>query len=157
VTSRIVLSPSPLPRSAGAYVSTKDTQNLQTDRKRIRVVRFSGKEEGFTLIEVLAALTVLALTFVVLLETDGLNASRTLHAERTMGAVQLAGEKMEEVFASGSEGLFSDGGEQDDGIYSWERTISDTEFAGLKEVRLTVKWNEGNREENYVARAYLPQ
>ncbi|MGD8354004.1 MAG: type II secretion system protein [Pseudomonadota bacterium] len=120
-------------------------------------MRFSGKEEGFTLIEVLAALTVLALTFVVLLETDGLNASRTLHAERTMGAVQLAGEKMEEVFASGSEGLFSDGGEQDDGIYSWERTISDTEFAGLKEVRLTVKWNEGNREENYVARAYLPQ
>jgi general secretion pathway protein I len=120
-------------------------------------LRSCHKERGFTLIEILAALTVLALTFIVLLETDGLNASHTLHAERVMGAVQLAGEKMEEVFASGSEGLFSDGGEQEDGIYSWERTISDTEFAGLKEVRLTVKWTEGSREESYATLAYLPQ
>ena len=118
---------------------------------------FYHKEDGFTLIEVLAALTILALTFVVLLETDGLNSARTLHAERILGAVQLAGEKMEDVFASGSEGLFSDAGEQDDGVYSWERTISDTEFTGLKEVRLTVRWTEGSREESYVALAYLPQ
>ena len=120
-------------------------------------MRCLGKHDGFTLLEVMAALSVLALTFVVLLETDGLNASRTLHAERLLGAVQLAGEKMEEVFASGAEGLFSDGGEQDDGIYSWERIISDTEFAGLKEVRLTVSWTEGTREESYAALAYLPQ
>ncbi len=114
-------------------------------------------ETGFTLLEVMAALSVLALTLVVLLQTDGLNASRTLHAERILGAVQLASEKMEEVFASGSDNLFSDLGEPDDAIYSWEKTISETEFTGLKEVRVIVKWHEGEREESYVAVAYLPQ
>lgn len=115
------------------------------------------KQGGFTLLEVMAALSVLALTFVVLLETDGVNATRTLHAGRVLGALQLANEKMEEVFASGSGDLFSDGGEQDDGIYSWERVISDTEFTGLKEVRLTITWSEGEREESYALMAYLPE
>lgn len=116
-----------------------------------------GLDNGFTLLEVLAALSVLALAFVVLLQTDGLNAARTLHTERVLGAVQLAGEKMEEVFASSAEDLFSDEGELEDGIYSWEKTISDTEFESLNEVRLTVKWNEGDREESYVVLAYLPR
>ena len=114
-------------------------------------------QNGFTLLEVMAALSVLAVAFVVLLQTDGLNATRTLHAERLMGAVQLAGERMEDVFASGSEDLFSDKGELDNGIFSWDRTVSDTAFEGLKEVRLTVMWNEGAREESYVALAYLPR
>lgn len=120
-------------------------------------MKYGSDQNGFTLLEVMAALTVLALALVVLLQTDGLNATRTVHADRVLGAVQLAGEKMEEVFASGSEDLFSDNGEQDDGIYSWDRTISDTEFTGLKEVRLTVNWEEGEREESYVLLAYLPQ
>ena len=38
----------------------------------------------------MAALSVLAVAFVVLLQTDGLNATRTLHADRVLGAVQLA-------------------------------------------------------------------
>ena len=114
-------------------------------------------QTGFTLLEVMAALSVLAIAFVVLLQTDGLNATRTLHAERIMGAVQLAGERMEDVFASGSEDLFSDNGELDNGIYSWDRTVTDTIYEGLKEVRLTVTWNEGGREESYVALAYLPR
>ena len=120
-------------------------------------MRHLRSQAGFTLLEVLASLSVLAVAFVVLLQTDGLNATRTLHAERVLGAVQLAGEKMEEVFVSGSEDMISDEGQQEDGIYSWERIVSDTEFEGLKEVRLTVKWNEGEREENYVVLAYLPQ
>jgi len=114
-------------------------------------------QNGFTLLEVMAALSVIAVAFVVLLQTDGLNATRTLHADRVLGAVQIASERMEEVFASGSGDLFSDTGEMDDGIYSWERTVSDTEFQGLKEVRLTVQWNEGGREDSYSVLAYLPQ
>lgn len=121
------------------------------------VMRHTGSQGGFTLLEVLAALSVLALAFVVLLQTDGLNATRTLHAERVQGALQLAGDKMEEVFVSGSEDMFSDEGQMEDGIYSWERVVSDTEFEGLKEIRLTVTWKEGEREENYVVLAYLPQ
>ena len=135
----------------------KATLSLRQDRHVIRIMRPVKDQSGFTLLEVMASVTVLALALVVLLQTDGLNAKRTLHADRVLGAVQLAGEKMEELFASGSTDLFSDRGDQDDGIYSWERTISDTEFAGLKEVRLTITWDEGGREGSYVALAYLPQ
>ena len=115
----------------------------------------AGFNGGFTLLEVLAALAVLAITFLVLLQTDGLNASRTLHAEKLMGAVQLAESRMEELFSGGSEDLFSEEGEQEDGSYSWERIVSDTEFEGLKEVRIIVRWREGKREEDYVVLGYL--
>ncbi len=127
------------------------------DRNAVAIMNYIRSQAGFTLLEVMVALSVMSVAFVVLLQTDGLNATRTLHVDRVLGAVQLAGERMEEVFASGSEGLFSDKGEQDDGIYSWDRTVSDTEFAGLKEVRLTVMWREGERDESYVVLAYLPQ
>lgn len=112
---------------------------------------------GFTLIEVIAALVVIALTFMVLLQTEGFNTSRTLHAGKLMGAVNLAESRMEELFSGGSEDLISDKGEQEDGSYTWERVVSDTEYEGLKEVRLTIRWSEGERQEEYVVLAYLSE
>jgi prepilin-type N-terminal cleavage/methylation domain-containing protein len=117
----------------------------------------AGKQGGFTLLEVLAALSIIGLSLLVLLQTDGLNSSRTLHSQRLMEAVRLAGEQMEEVFSSGSEGLISTEGEDDNGIYRWERVVADTQYVGLKEVRLTVQWSEGRREESYLLLAYLPE
>ena len=111
---------------------------------------------GFTLLEILAALSVLAFTFLVLLQTDGLNAARTLHTGKLLGAVRLAESRMEELFAEGSEELVSEEGQQEKGFYSWERVVSDTEYEGLKEVRLSIRWMEGSREEEYVVLAYLP-
>jgi len=110
---------------------------------------------GFTLLEVLVALSVVAFTFLVLLQTDGLNASRTLHAGKLLGAVRLAESRMEELFSEGSEKLGSEEGQQEDESYSWERVVSDTAYEGLKEVRLTIRWVEGSREEEYVVLAYL--
>ena len=115
------------------------------------------RQGGFTLLEVLAALSIIGLSLLVLLQTDGLNSSRTLHSQRLMEAVRLAGEQMEEVFSSGSEGLISAEGEDDIGIYRWERVVADTQYVGLKEVRLTVQWSEGRREESYLLLAYLPE
>jgi prepilin-type N-terminal cleavage/methylation domain-containing protein len=114
-------------------------------------------ESGFTLLEVLAALSILGLSLLVLLQTDGLNSSRTLHSQRLLGAVRLAGEQMEEVFSSGSEGLSSGEGADENGVYQWERVVVDTVYAGLKEVQLTVTWSEGRREESYLVLAYLPE
>lgn len=115
------------------------------------------RQGGFTLLEVLAALSIIGFSLLVLLQTDGLNSSRTLHSQRLMEAVRLAGEQMEEVFSSGSEGLISTEGEDDIGIYRWERVVADTQYVGLKEVRLTVQWSEGRREESYLLLAYLPE
>jgi prepilin-type N-terminal cleavage/methylation domain-containing protein len=123
------------------------------------ITRLQGRrsESGFTLLEVLAALSILGLSLLVLLQTDGLNSSRTLHSQRLLGAVRLAGEQMEEVFSSGSQGLASGDGTDESGVYGWERIVVDTQYAGLKEVRLTVSWSEGVREESYLVLAYLPE
>ena len=123
------------------------------------IEQLQGKrcEPGFTLLEVLAALSILGISLLVLLQTDGLNSSRTLHSQRLLGAVRLAGEQMEEVFSSGSEGLSSGDGTDEGGVYGWERVVVDTQYAGLKEVRLTISWSEGRREESYLVLAYLPE
>jgi len=129
---------------------------LAPDEKVRMTLRKKHACGGFTLLEVLASLAVLAFTFLVLLQTDGLNASRTFHAGKLLGAVRLAESRMEELFAEGSEALVSEEGKQEEGFYSWERVVSDTEYEGLKEVRLTIRWVEGSREEEYVVLAYLP-
>ena len=64
---------------------------------------------------------------------------------------------MEEVFSSGTEGLTSGEGGDENGVYQWERVVVDTVYAGLKEVQLTVTWSEGRREESYLVLAYLPE
>jgi len=112
---------------------------------------------GFTLLEILVALLVVSFSFLVLLQTDGLNATRTIHAKKLLGAVRLAESRMEELFSKGSEEVISEDGEQEDGSYSWETVVSDTQYEALKEVRLTIRWLEGSREEEYVVLAYLPR
>lgn len=140
--------------------SQRSTTEKVLQRNRIDKVskgQIAAGQSGFTLLEVLAALSIIGLSLLVLLQTDGLNSSRTLRSQRLMEAVRLAGEQMEEVFSSGSEGLVSTEGEDDRGVYRWERVVVDTQYTGLKEVRLTVQWTEGRREESYLLLAYLPE
>lgn len=110
---------------------------------------------GFTLIEVLAAVAVIALSFVVLLSTEGLNIQRSLHASRLMEASQLAREKMEEALAGGGTDITSDN--QTEGPFQWSSTVLDTSFSGLKELHVTVSWSEGRREESFNLAAFFLQ
>ncbi|NOY87190.1 MAG: prepilin-type N-terminal cleavage/methylation domain-containing protein [Deltaproteobacteria bacterium] len=116
-----------------------------------------GGEDGFTLLEILAALAVLAAGLLVLLQTDGLNSRRTLHAARLMGASYLAREKMEGIIYNGVPDSTQEEARDEKGIYTWSDTVTDTEFSGVKEISLTVKWMEGTREESYHVVAYLPE
>ncbi len=115
------------------------------------------KEQGFTLLEVLAAMAVLAVGMLILLQTDALNASRTLHSSRLSGAVWLAQEKMDELFSRGVPDFPEDEQSDDPGVYRWRTSVNETEYEGVKEVRLTVIWQEGRREESYSVVAYLPE
>ncbi len=114
-------------------------------------------EKGFTLLEVLAALAVMAFGLVVLLQTDALNISRALHAKRLMGAADLAREKMEEVFSRGAPDILEEDMTEGEGLYTWTGTSNETQFPGIMEVHVTVRWMEGDREESYSVVAYLPE
>ncbi len=118
---------------------------------------FHEAGDGFTLLEILAALAVLAAGLLILLQTDGLNNTRTLHATRLMGASFLAREKMEGIISSGVPDSTRDEGKDENGIYTWSDTVSDTEFSGAREISLTIKWMEGTREESYHVVVYLPE
>ena len=121
------------------------------------MIRRGRGEDGFTLLEVLAALTVIAFGMVVLLQTDALNTSRALHAKRLMGAADLAREKMEGIFSRGVPDILEEDMAEGEGLYTWSGTSSETQFPGIKEVHVTVRWMEGNREESYSVVAYLPE
>ncbi|UCF31761.1 MAG: prepilin-type N-terminal cleavage/methylation domain-containing protein [bacterium] len=113
--------------------------------------------KGFTLLEVLTALAVVGLAMVVLLQTDGLNLERTLHATRLTEAVQLAREKVEETFSRGVPEFPEEETPDESGIYRLTMEILDAEFPGVVEVRVVVRWNEGEREESYSVVAFLPE
>jgi len=114
-------------------------------------------EGGFTLLEVLAALMVITIGMIILLQTDALNTTRTLHAKRLMGAADLAREKMEGAFSRGLSAVSQDGAPEEEGLYTWSGTTTETQFPGISEVTVTVRWMEGSREESYSVVAYLPE
>lgn len=114
-------------------------------------------EGGFTLLEVMAALMVITIGMVVLLQTDALNISRALHAKRLLGASDLAREKMEGIFSRGVTAIPGEEKAEGDGFYTWSGTSSETEFPGISEINVTVRWMEGAREESFSVVAYLPE
>ncbi len=114
-------------------------------------------QRGFTLLEVLAALSVLALGMVILLQTDALNTNRTLHASRLMDATLLAQEKMDEVFSRGEEVTGAGTTEGQENIFSWTRTVAVSQYPGVSEVMLSITWSEGSRGRSYSVIAFLPE
>ena len=114
-------------------------------------------QRGFTLLEVLAALSVLALGMVILLQTDALNINRTLHASRLMEATLLAQEKMDEVFSRGEEVTGAGTTQGTENIFSWTRTVATSQYPGVSEVMLSIDWSEGSRKRSYSVIAFLPE
>jgi hypothetical protein len=103
----------------------------------------------------MVALALVGIAFMVLLQTEGLNTQRTIHGKMLSGAVMLAQEKMEDIFAAGLPDLLDQ--EEEVELYSVTTSVSATEFPGVDQVRITVNWYEGSREEAYSVIAYLPQ
>ena len=132
--------------------------NFPHSEPKGRTVRGGWRQEsGFTLLEVLAALMVITIGMIVLLQTDALNTSRALHAMRLLGAADLAREKMEGIFSGGMTDIPEDDTSEGEGPYTWSGTSAETQFPGISEVHVTVRWMEGSREESYSVVAYLPE
>lgn len=123
-------------------------------------VRRARKPQGFTLIEMVVATTVLAVgvsgalaTFGAISRASGVSAEydqASLLAERRMA-------ELESEIAAGQP-LQADSGDfgEDYPDYRWEQEVNPTDMDSLVELDLTVRWGSENSPRTVVISTYLP-
>lgn len=105
---------------------------------------------GFTLLEVMVALLIIATSFIVLLHSRNQSVLAADYARRMTIATLLATEKMGEM----EQGELSNTGEdignfgEDYPEFMWKTAISDTPYEQVREVRVEVSWGEGKGRRN---------
>lgn len=100
------------------------------------------RQRAFTLVEVLAALTLVAIILPAAMKGISLATATAGLAKREMVAVSLAETKLAELLATGewqNGNVFGDfGAEWPD--YRWTVEVTDWEGPALREVRISVAW-----------------
>ena len=104
---------------------------------------------GFTLLEVMIAVALIAIALVTLLGSQSQSVSFANSAKFETMAALLAQSKMSEMTIQGADSLSGDSGNFGDDYpgYAWEATVSDISLEGmdtisdyLKQIDLTVTW-----------------
>ena len=111
--------------------------------------------KGFTLLEVMIALAIIATALVVLLHCYGLGVSMANESKNISLATMLAQEKMSEIELAGYPEIGESDGNFDERYphFYWAQSISATPIEDLRRVRLIVAWDEGSMElVSYIAK-----
>jgi type II secretion system protein I len=108
------------------------------------------QSEGFTLLEVMVAVSIMATVLVVLLGLKNRSMQDVALDEHITMATILAKRTMVDVMFSKPRQPTEDEGtfpEEEYKDYTWKKTVSATPFVELMEVRVAVLWKEGERPE----------
>lgn len=117
---------------------------------------------GFTLLEVMVAMSIIAIALTALLTSQSQSISLAGEAKFNTTAALLARSKMEEIEIKSGDDLISDTGDFGDDFpdYSWEMNVEDVTFPDveeftdyLKQIDLNIYWGEGKRYQ-YSLRLY---
>jgi len=108
-----------------------------------------GKNAGFTLLEVMVAMSILAIALVAVLQLQSQSISMSTSARFMTTASLLAQSKMADVEADASLGNKSQKGDFAPGFpeYKWTVQVTDTKIPKLKRIEVNVLHNalaEGN-------------
>ena len=97
-------------------------------------------EKGFTLLEVMIAMAILAITLVVVFQSQSQSISMAGRARFETTASLLAQSKMAEIEAADPENVVSDSGDFGDDFpdYSWRVDVTETEIELLKKIEVQV-------------------
>ncbi len=118
----------------------------------------SRPDRGFTLLEVMVALAIIAIALVTLLGTHLLSLNLAhRHKEQTM-ATMLARQKMEELLTTSFDSLTSDAGDfgSEHPGYKWEFEVEDADIDNLKRVKILIKLPDSDFElETFVSRTVI--
>jgi general secretion pathway protein I len=121
--------------------------------------RVCNSERGFTLLEVMIALSILAVTFVVLLGLRNRDIMQHQEARYITEATLLAQQKISEVEMAGFPDLGTTGGNfaEPNENYDWTETISSTPFEFAREIRIDVGWKEGEHRNSVAIVTFVVQ
>ncbi len=109
-----------------------------------------GEGRGFTLLEVMVAVSIMALVLVTLLGLKDRTMQDVMLADHVTTATLLAKRMMTDTtvfkprLPQEDEGEFT---EPEFKEYTWKKAISVTPLTGIMEVRVAVLWKEGTRQE----------
>jgi len=122
----------------------------------------TGRNKGFTLIEILISIAILSLGLILVLQglTQCLNILRisqnnletSLLAEEKMAEMEIAVKQDKEMFSKDTSGQSQSGNIE----FNWHVRLSpDTQYEDLYEVLTTVNWTEGRRKGSSIFSSYL--
>lgn len=116
----------------------------------MKVLRIIHNAHGFTLLEVMVALLIIATSFIVLLHSRNQSVIAADYARHMTIATLLATEKMGEMEQGGIDTTGEDSGNfgEDYPEFMWRTAISDTPYEQVREVRIEVSWGEGKGHRN---------
>jgi general secretion pathway protein I len=122
-------------------------------RKKERILnpQSAVRNSGFTLLEVMVAVTIMAMVLVTLIGLKNSSMQNVALAEHIVTATMLAKRAMIEATATRpllpaeEEGEFP---EAEYKGYLWKKTIVPTPLILIMEVHVAVLWKEGTREES---------
>ena len=111
----------------------------------MKVLRIIHNAHGFTLLEVMVALLIIATSFIVLLHSRNQSVIAADYARHMTIATLLATEKMGEMEQGGIDTTGEDSGKvgEDYPEFMWKTAISDTPYEQVREVRVEISWGEG--------------
>ena len=99
---------------------------------------------GFTLLEVMIALAIIAIALVVILHSHSLSIGRTNQAKNIILSCLLAQKQMADIESLDFSALVSSkGGFEGYPQFSWQRSIYETPKEDFKKVVLSIAWDEG--------------
>ena len=114
----------------------------------------SGVQRGFTLLEVMIAVAILALVIVSLLGLKNRSMQDVMKAEHITTATLLAKRMMNEALVKTPLVIAEEEGDFPEEVYGnqyrdyrWKKAVSDTKYPQVKELRIAVLWKEGERDE----------
>ncbi len=120
------------------------------------------KRAGFTLLEVMIAVGILAMALVVLLHAHVTNLRMAGHAGLKTTAVLLAEKRIAGLESSGVKSIGMREGDFEEGHpgFFWKELISTVRIGnqvltGFSRVEVIVSWEEGQREENVKLVTYV--
>lgn len=104
---------------------------------------------GFTLLEIMIALAVISISFVVLLGLRNRDIALAAYSRHITVSTLLARQKITGVSVEGFPDLgFSEGDFGEDyPAFKWRQEVKQTPFDVVRELDLRVVWEEGDREE----------